>query len=74
MITPSDIRLSRRVLRDYNVHKRSIDYIIKQYLDFGMPMHEMFVEPQKKNADIIISGIIPIESSINVLIKNIKAL
>ena len=52
--TPSDIRLIRRLKRDMIDRKRSLESIINQYLAAVRPMHEAFVEPSKKYADIIV--------------------
>lgn len=52
----ADIRLSRRILRDLKVHNRPLDYILKQYFNYVKPMHNLYIEPQKNIADIIISG------------------
>lgn len=52
--TPDDVRFIRRLQRDINERGRSVDSIIHQYLETVRPMHEMFVEPSKRYADIII--------------------
>lgn len=52
--TDSDVRLLRRVLRDMEERGRSIHSIHKQYLATVKPMHEAFIEPSKKYADLII--------------------
>lgn len=52
--TDADIRLIRRLTRDVKERGRSLDSVITQYMDTVKPMHEQFVEPSKKNADIII--------------------
>lgn len=52
--TDADIRLGRRILRDMSERGRSIDSVLTQYQTTVKPMHEQFVEPSKKNADIII--------------------
>ena len=49
-----DTRLSRRIIRDCNERKRTIDSIVKQYFDTVKPMHEKYVEPKKRYCDIII--------------------
>ena len=49
-----DVRRSRRILRDMNVRHRPLEYIIDQYFTKVKPMHEVYVEPYKKYADIII--------------------
>ncbi len=52
--TDADIRILRRIRRDVNERGRSLDSIIDQYLSTVKPMHEMYVEPSKKYADVII--------------------
>ena len=52
--TDADVRILRRISRDVRDRGRSLDSVINQYLTTVKPMHEMFVEPSKRNADIII--------------------
>lgn len=52
--TDPDVRIIRRILRDVRERGRSLDSVINQYLTTVKLMHEQFVEPSKKNADIII--------------------
>ena len=52
--TDADERLMRRIKRDMIERGRSIESIIEQYSKTVKPMHEEFVEPSKKHADIII--------------------
>ncbi|MDD2433720.1 MAG: uridine kinase [Bacilli bacterium] len=52
--TPDDIRFIRRLRRDVDERKRTVESIISQYLATVRPMHIQFVEPTKKFADIII--------------------
>ncbi len=52
--TPSDVRFIRRLLRDVNERKRTLDSIVNQYLTTVRDMHEQFIEPSKKYADLII--------------------
>jgi uridine kinase len=52
--TDADERLMRRIRRDMVERARSIDSILMQYRETVKPMHEQFVEPSKKYADIII--------------------
>lgn len=52
--TDADIRLGRRILRDMNERGRSLESILTQYQTTVKPMHEKYVEPSKKNADIVI--------------------
>ncbi|MCR8844988.1 uridine kinase [Paenibacillus sp. SC116] len=52
--TDPDVRILRRVLRDIEERGRTIQSIHQQYLRSVKPMHEAFIEPSKKYADIII--------------------
>lgn len=52
--TDADERLMRRIKRDMLERARSIESILEQYTDTVKPMHEEFVEPSKRYADIII--------------------
>jgi uridine kinase len=52
--TDADIHFARRLVRDIRERGRDIDSVIAQYLDTVKPMHEAFVEPGKRQADIII--------------------
>ncbi len=52
--TPDDIRFIRRVTRDIKYRGRTLDNVIDQYLNTVRPMHNQFVEPSKKYADLII--------------------
>ncbi|MCQ2426835.1 MAG: uridine kinase [Clostridia bacterium] len=52
--TDADVRILRRLQRDVRDRGRTIDSVIRQYLDTVKPMHERFVEPTKRYADIVI--------------------
>ena len=52
--TDDDIRIIRRIERDMAERGRSLESIIKQYTEVVKPMHEQFIEPTKKYADLII--------------------
>ncbi|QJD86440.1 uridine kinase [Cohnella herbarum] len=52
--TDPDVRILRRVLRDIEERGRTIQSIHKQYMTTVKPMHEAFIEPSKKYADLII--------------------
>ena len=52
--TDADIRILRRIVRDVNERKRTLEAVIGQYMATVKPMHEAFVEPSKKYADIIV--------------------
>lgn len=52
--TDADVRILRRIVRDVRDRGRSLESVVNQYLSTVKPMHEQFVEPSKRNADIII--------------------
>ena len=52
--TDADVRILRRIVRDVRDRGRSLESVINQYLNTVKPMHEQFVEPSKRRADIII--------------------
>ena len=52
--TDADERILRRILRDVKERGRSLDSVIDQYLATVKPMHEAFVKPSKRYADIIV--------------------
>lgn len=52
--TDADVRFIRRLKRDVNKRGRSMESVITQYLTTVKPMHEQFVEPSKRYADIIV--------------------
>ena len=52
--TDADVRLCRRIKRDVNKRGRSLESVLTQYQQTVKPMHERYVEPSKKFADIII--------------------
>lgn len=52
--TDADVRLCRRILRDVEERGRSLESVLSQYQTTVKPMHEMYVEPSKKFANIIV--------------------
>ena len=52
--TDADVRILRRIRRDVRDRGRSLESVIDQYLTTVKPMHEQFVEPSKRYADLII--------------------
>lgn len=52
--TDADIRICRRIKRDVNKRGRTLESVIQQYLETVKPMHEKYVEPSKKYADIVV--------------------
>ncbi len=68
----ADVRILRRINRDVKERGRSLDSIISQYLTTVKPMHEAFVEPSKKNADLIIPEGGHNEVAIDVILRKIE--
>ena len=52
--TDADVRLCRRIKRDVNKRGRTLESVLQQYQETVKPMHEMYVEPSKKFANIIV--------------------
>ena len=52
--TDADVRILRRIVRDVRDRGRSLEGVIDQYISTVKPMHEQFVEPSKRRADVII--------------------
>ena len=52
--TDADVRLCRRIKRDVNKRGRTLESVLLQYQETVKPMHEKYVEPSKKYADIVV--------------------
>jgi uridine kinase len=52
--TDADVRFIRRLRRDIRERGRSVDSVVEQYLETVRPMHQQFVEPARRHADIVI--------------------
>ncbi|MCV2350139.1 uridine kinase [Paucibacter sp. Y2R2-4] len=52
--TASDVRFIRRLQRDISERGRSTESVVSQYMDTVRPMHKQFIEPTKRNADVIL--------------------
>ena len=66
----ADIRFIRRLKRDIKERGRDLDLVIEQYLHSVRPMHNKFIEPSKKSADLMISN----ELQFGSFLKKIKSL
>ncbi|MDD4290837.1 MAG: uridine kinase [Clostridia bacterium] len=73
--TDADVRFIRRLLRDVQERGRTMESVVNQYLKTVKPMHEQFVEPSKRMADIIIPegghNVVAIEMIIDAIKKRI---
>ena len=52
--TDADVRLCRRIKRDVNKRGRTLESVLTQYQDTVKPMHEQYVEPSKKYANLVV--------------------
>jgi uridine kinase len=68
---PADIRFIRRLQRDVAERGRTAESVITQYLDQVRPMHELYVEPCKHVAHLVLSGEAPIEESVNQILARL---
>lgn len=71
--TDADVRILRRIVRDVRDRGRSLDSVISQYLTTVKPMHEQFVEPSKRNADIIIPEGGQNQVALDMVIERVRA-
>ncbi len=72
--TDADERLIRNILRDTVDRGRTVSMVIDRYLDVLKPMHEQFIEPSKKYADVIIPNGGDNVKGINMICQYIKRL
>ncbi|MFZ5813885.1 MAG: uridine kinase [Bacillota bacterium] len=72
--TDADVRILRRIIRDMRERGRTLDSVINQYLDTVKPMHEAFVEPTKRYANVIIPEGAFNQAGLEVLMAQIRHL
>lgn len=72
--TDSDLRIIRRIERDIKERGRTIDSVIDQYLTAVRPMHNLFIEPTKRYADVIIPEGGENEVAIDLMVTKIKTI
>ncbi|MBO0602446.1 uridine kinase [Sporosarcina sp. E16_3] len=72
--TDGDLRIIRRIMRDINERGRTIESVIEQYLSVVRPMHNQFIEPTKRYADIIIPEGGHNEVAIDLMVTKIKTI
>ncbi|MCG7345060.1 uridine kinase [Sporosarcina sp. ACRSL] len=72
--TDADLRIIRRLMRDIHERGRTIESVIEQYLSVVRPMHNQFIEPTKRYADIIIPEGGQNEVAIDLMVTKIKTI
>ncbi len=70
--TDADIRILRRIRRDMEVRGRTFESVRKQYYDTVRPMHNLYVEPSKQFADIVIPEGGNYDIAIDMIVSKIK--
>ena len=70
----ADIRFIRRLLRDVQERGRTLDSVVEQYCTTVKPMHEQFVEPSKKYADIIVPEGGYNQVALNMIVEKIRSI
>lgn len=72
--TDADVRILRRLERDIKTRERSLDSVVQQYLTVVRPMHQQFIEPSKRYADLIIPEGGYNQVAINLLVNQIQTI
>lgn len=72
--TDADLRIIRRIIRDTRERGRTLESVIDQYINVVRPMHNQFVEPTKRYADIIIPEGGHNTVAIDLMVTKIKAI
>ncbi|WP_236842348.1 uridine kinase [Boudabousia tangfeifanii] len=74
--TDADVRLLRRIKRDIAMRGRTFESVEEQYLTTVKPMHELYVEPSKRHADLIVpeggDNLVALEMLINRLERSVQ--
>lgn len=69
-----DLRFIRRLQRDIKERGRTVDSVTSQYLKTVKPMHELFVEPTKRYADVIIPNNLKHDVAVDIIVSKIQAI
>jgi uridine kinase len=72
--TDADLRFIRRMVRDIRERGRTTEMVVEQYMKTVRPMHMEFVEPSKRNADVIIPEGGHNDVGIDLVIQKIRSL
>ncbi len=71
--TDADVRILRRIVRDVRDRGRSLESVVDQYLTTVKPMHELYVEPSRRRADIILPEGGHNEVALEMMIQRVRA-
>ncbi len=64
---PEHVRLGRRIRRDQSERGRPMDEVLEQYFATVRPMHELWVEPSRRHASLVLDGRVPVPDSVQTL-------
>lgn len=70
---PESIRFERRKHRDTTERGRSVEGVTKQFMNHVKPMHDLFVEPSRTHATLVVSGERPIDECVRAVLGRIPA-
>ena len=70
----ADLRFGRRMERDIRERGRSMESVMAQYLETVKPMHERFVEPSKRHADVVFKGEGDNRAAVSLLMAHLRAI
>lgn len=70
---PSDLRFIRRLCRDTAERGRSMESVVRQYLEQVRPMHDQWVEPCKTQAQMVLSGEMPPEVNAHRVLERLRS-
>jgi len=71
--TDADVRVLRRIRRDIEERGRTLDSVVDQYFKTVRPMHNQFVEPSKRAADLILPESANMDVAIGVILARLRA-
>lgn len=71
--TDADVRVLRRIRRDIEERGRTLDSVVEQYFKSVRPMHNQFVEPSKRAADLILPESANMDVAIGVILARLRA-
>ncbi len=72
VLTPDDIRLSRRIQRDINERGRTVVDVLAQYCKFVKPAYDDFIKPTMKHADIIVPFTTENNNAVSMLVQTLR--
>ena len=69
----ADERILRRIRRDVDERGRTVQSVIDQYRDTVKPMHDLYVEPSRKRADLVVNGRRDVSRAVDVVQAHVEA-